>query len=505
MQFDSAIFFLFVVIVFAVYYLVPKLYRWTVLLAASFVFYAALGVPRLIFLLGWVIVVSYFTGRGIRNASGEPAKKRIYGAGVLLNLTALVYCRYLPFLSGNANALFRLLSIPCAIHVPEPLVSIGVSFYVFQSISYLTDVRLEVQEPEIRFTTFALYLSFFPKLLQGPIERAGSLIPQLHQNREFQYESARAALLLFAWGLFKKTVVADRLALFVNPVYDQVHSSGPFEGVSFLWATLFYSLQIYCDFSGYTDMAIGIAGLFNLKLSRNFDRPYLAASTAEFWRKWHISFSSWIFDYIFRPLQMKWRRLKMFGNVLALLVTFLVSGIWHGASWGFVIWGLLHGVYLSGHVLFAPLRKNMNRLLNVQKTRLLKLWQTAATFCLVSLAWIFFRAENPHDAVYILKHFFTGWSAYFSLFVSGIFHPKQWMMLFESVWGREQSLKEFVILGPVLSILFLCEGTSFFQGMKLRSFFEGNRIFRWCVCLAWIFVIFVFGVAERQRFIYFQF
>jgi alginate O-acetyltransferase complex protein AlgI len=505
MQFDSVIFYPYLAVVFALFYSLPKSFRPVVLLSASIVFYAALNVPHLILSLGWVIVISYFTGRTIRAASSEKAKKWIYVTGVLLNLTALVVCRYIPFLSDNMNVLFRLASYPFAIHVPEPLVSIGVSFYVFQAISYLTDIRLEVRDPETRFITFALYIGFFPKLLQGPIERAGALIPQLRLKEDFRYESARAALLLFAWGLLKKVVIADRLAIFVNSVYDRVHSLGVFEGVSFLWATIFYALQIYCDFSGYTDMAIGIAGLFNVRLINNFDKPYLANSIAEFWRKWHISFSSWIFDYIFRPLQMKWRKMKTVGNVMALMVTFLVSGIWHGASWGFIIWGLLHGIFLSAHVIYAPLKKNIIRLLNLKKTRALTIWRTFFTFCLVSLAWIFFRAQNVRDAMYILKHFFSGWASYLSLFTSGIFHSNRWKMLFESVWGGEPSLKEFAILLPILTVFLLFEYNSYFKNTKWIAIFNQNRIFRWFVYLTLISTIFIFGVAERQTFIYFKF
>jgi alginate O-acetyltransferase complex protein AlgI len=505
MQFDSVIFYPFLIFVFALFYSLPKSFRPSVMLLSSLVFYAALNVPHLIFSLGWVIVSSYVAGRSIRAASTESAKKWIYVTGVMLNLAVLVFCRYLPFLSENANSLFRLASLPAAIHIPQPLISIGVSFYVFQSISYLTDIRLEVQEPETRFITFALYLCFFPKLLQGPIERAGALIPQLGLNDEFHYESACASLLLFSWGLFKKIVIADRLALFVNPVYDQVRSLGTFEGVSFLWATIYYALQIYCDFSGYTDMAIGIAGLFNVRLTNNFNRPYLATSIVEFWRKWHISFSSWIFDYIFRPLQMKWRNMKNVGNVMALMVTFLVSGIWHGASWAFIVWGLLHGIYISLHVLYAPLKKKIYHSLNFEKSRLLSIWQSFFTFCLVSLAWIFFRARDLRDALYILEHFFSGWSSYLSLFTSGILHPNRWKLIFEPVWGKEQSLKGFLILQPILMIFIVFEFTSNFKNTKLMTFYNQNRIVRWFVYLILIGTIFVFGIAERKTFIYFQF
>jgi D-alanyl-lipoteichoic acid acyltransferase DltB (MBOAT superfamily) len=505
MQFDSVIFFPFLIFVFALFYSLPKSFRPSLLLLSSLVFYAALNVPYLILSLGWVIVSSYVAGRAIRAASGEPAKKWIYVTGVMLNLAVLVFCRYLPFLAENTNFLLRLASFQAAIPVPQPLISIGVSFYVFQSISYLTDIRLEVQEPETRFITLALYLCFFPKLLQGPIERSGAMIPQLNFRDDFNYGPARASLLLFSWGLFKKIVIADRLALFVDPVFDQVRSIGTFEGVSFFWATIYYSLQIYCDFSGYTDMAIGIAGLFNVKLTNNFNRPYLATSIAEFWRRWHISFSSWIFDYIFKPLQMKWRNMKKAGNVTALMVTFLVSGIWHGASWTFIVWGLLHGMYLSFHVLYAPFKKKIIHSLNLKKSRLLSVWQSFFTFSLVSLAWIFFRARDLRDALYILGHFFSGWSSYLSLFMSGLLHLNRWKMLFEPVWGSEQSFKEFLILQPILLIFIVFEFTSNLKNTKLMTLFNRNRIVRWLVYLIWVGAIFVFGVAERKTFIYFRF
>jgi len=505
MQFDSVIFYPFLMTVFALFYSLPKAFRPTLMLLSSLVFYAALNVPHLILSLALIILSSYIAGRSIRAASTESAKKWIYAAGVIFDLAVLVFCRYLPFLADNANSLFRIVSLPAVIRVPQPLISIGVSFYVFQSVSYLTDIRLEVQEPETRFITFALYICFFPKLLQGPIERARALIPQLGFNDEFNYESARASLLLFLWGLFKKIVIADRLALFVDPVYGQVRSLGTFEGVSFLWATLYYALQIYCDFSGYTDMAIGIAGLFNTKLTNNFNRPYLATSIAEFWRRWHISFSSWIFDYIFRPLQMKWRNMKTFGNISALMVTFLVSGIWHGASWAFIVWGLLHGIYLSLHALYAPLKKKIHQSRNLKKSPLLAIWQSLFTFTLVSLAWIFFRANDLRDALYILEHFFSGWSSYFTMFMSGVLHPNRWKPLFETVWVGEQSMKEFIILQPFLLVFLVYEFTSGFKNTGLKNLYQRNRIVRWLSYFILVYAIFVFGIAERKTFIYFQF
>jgi D-alanyl-lipoteichoic acid acyltransferase DltB (MBOAT superfamily) len=275
-------------------------------------------------------------------------------------------------------------------------VSIGVSYYSFQAISYLADLYLEVVEPEKHFGRYTLYLALFPKLLQGPIERAADLLPQLRQPYRFDYEVARSGLVLFAWGLFKKLVLADSFAQLVEPAFRNVagYSGGPL-----LFASYCYYIQLYFDFSGYTDMARGSARLFNLELSRNFDRPYLATSVADFWRRWHLSFSKWILDYIFKPLQLAWRGKGDRGTAAALLITFLVSGIWHGASWCFLAWGLLHGLYLAASVFYKPYQKRLYQALGLRKGALVTAWQRLVTFHLVTLAWVFFRAGSLSDAL----------------------------------------------------------------------------------------------------------
>ena len=279
--------------------------------------------------------------------------------------------------------------------------AIGVSYFVFQAISYLIDVYWRLQEPERHPGIFALYLSFFPKLLQGPIERAGDLLPQLRVPFRFDPDNFRVGLFTFAWGLFKKAVIADRLALYVNSAYGDLPGHA---GLPLLIATYLYALQIYYDFSGYTDMALGSARMFNIRLTQNFRTPYLAVSVADFWRRWHISFSRWILDYLFRPLQMHWRNLRQAGTVAALIVTFLLSGLWHGASWCFVIWGGLHGLYLASSVAYKPLKKKFSKRFNLGKSRWYGLWQIVVTFHLVCLAWIFFRSPTVGDAWYVLTH-----------------------------------------------------------------------------------------------------
>jgi alginate O-acetyltransferase complex protein AlgI len=401
MPFNSLKYFLFLPVVYLVFYLVGERARWSVLLAASLLFYAALNVPYLIVVLILVTITTYSFGIWLDQAGTPKAKRSLIWGGIAANLLILIIMKYLPFLSENLKALSALLSLDAKIQPVKIFVAIGVSYYVFQAISYLVDIYLEIEKPERHFGYFALYLAFFPKLLQGPIERAGDLIPQLKTRYEFNYDNMRLGMLLFTWGLFKKVVIADRLGLYVDAVYNDVHA---FSGLSLLLVTYAYAFQIYMDFSGYTDMALGSARLFNINLTQNFNSPYLATSVIDFWRRWHISFSRWILDYIFKPLQMQWRNWKNWGTATALIVTFLISGIWHGASWGFVIWGGLHGLYMACSVFYKPYQKKLHKALGIENTMLLKIWQVFVMFNLVSFAWVFFRASSLNDAFYVVPH-----------------------------------------------------------------------------------------------------
>jgi D-alanyl-lipoteichoic acid acyltransferase DltB (MBOAT superfamily) len=275
-----------------------------------------------------------------------------------------------------------------------------VSYFVFQAISYLADVHLETLQPERHLGYFALSLAFFPKLLQGPIERSGDLIPQLKAPWRFSYDDARRGIVLFAVGLFKKVAIADRLGLYVDAAYGfpQDHSGG-----TLLLATYAYAFQIYFDFAGYTDMARGAARLFGIDLTQNFRSPYLATSVGDFWRRWHISFSRWILDYIFKPLQLRWRRLGNVGVAAALAVAFLACGLWHGATSGFLAWGALHALYMVGALGWRPVQKKMHAVHERIDPRLLLSWQRFATFHLVCLAWVFFRAPTVQAAAGILE------------------------------------------------------------------------------------------------------
>jgi alginate O-acetyltransferase complex protein AlgI len=404
MTFTSLPFLLFFPATLILFSITPSRFRWLLLLAASYFFYACLKVPHLLIVLVFVTIVSHMCGLQIYKAASSKLKKFWLWAGITANLAVLILLKYIPFLVENMNFFLGWFSPefrPINVH---KLVAIGASYFVFQGISYLIDIYLEMLEPEKHPGYFALSISFFPKLLQGPIERGGNLLPQLRGIPSLSWENLRAGANLFLWGMFKKVVVADRLATFVDPVYNDVHA---YHGLSLVAATYLFALQIYFDFSGYTDMALGIARCFNIRLTQNFNSPYLATSIADFWRRWHISFSSWILDYIFKPLQFSFRDWPRWGAPLALMVTFIASGIWHGASWCFVIWGVLHGVYLSSSVLFRQQKRKLCKALALEKSRTLKVWQLFITFNLVCFSWIFFRSASIKDALYVAWHSIT--------------------------------------------------------------------------------------------------
>lgn len=405
MAFNSLQFFLFLPIVFLVYNFLPNRWRWVFLLISNLLFYLALQSPVLLIALAVVTLGSYFFGLWISKVQTEKIKKNLLLAGIIFNVLVLVIFKYVPFIVVNLNHLLILLPNSAPLKIPPEIPSIGVSFYIFQAMAYLINVYLEIAPAETNLGLFAVYQSFFPKLLQGPIERPEALLPQLKKPFTFDYNNVRDGLLLAGWGLFKKIVLADRLAIVVNTIFNDLPA---YNGFQLAFAAVLFSFQIYFDFSGYTDIALGVARLFNIQLTDNFNRPYLARNISDFWRRWHITFSRWILDYIFKPIQMALRDWGKWGTSIALLTTFLVSGIWHGANWTFIVWGLLHGVYMVISSLYAPLRKKIYSRLKLTKSRLAAAWQVFLTFSLVTFAWIFFRADTLQNGWYIVTRI-SGW------------------------------------------------------------------------------------------------
>jgi D-alanyl-lipoteichoic acid acyltransferase DltB (MBOAT superfamily) len=388
MLFTSPQYYLLLAASVAAFYLVGARYRWVALVLPSVGFYSGFGAPSLLAVLAWVALSNFWLGLRIASSISDSIKRGWFWAGVALNLGALVFAKYADVCFGGRLS-------------EQFVVTVGVSYYTVQATSYLADIYRGVAEPERHPGYFLLYLCFFPKLAQGPIERANDLLPQLRSAGRIEYVSLRRGAVMIALGLFKKMVLADRLGPYVDPVFDvTLHHH---VGATLIAAAYVYAAQIYLDFSGYTDIALGSARLFNIRLTPNFASPYLSLSVPEFWRRWHISFSRCILDYIFRPLQRELRDWGKLGTVLALLAAFLFSGFWHGTGWPFIAWGLLHGLYLAASVVTAPARRRLNRVLPLPAI-LLNTWRWLLTFNLIALSWIVFRCGTLADAWYFVSH-----------------------------------------------------------------------------------------------------
>ncbi|CAN5630709.1 MBOAT family protein [soil metagenome] len=399
MLFNSLSFAIFFIIVTTAYFVLPYRWRWGLLLIASCYFYMAF-IPIYILILLFTILVDYIAGLHIEQAQGK--KRQLFLIfSIIANVGVLAFFKYFNFLNVNFASLAHFLDWNYPIQNLSILLPIGLSFHTFQSLSYTIEVYRGRQKAERHLGIFALYVMFYPQLVAGPIERPQHILYQFREQHDFDYDRVKSGLILMAWGLFKKVVIADRLAVFVNTIYgDPTH----YTGFALVLATYFFAYQIYCDFSGYSDIAVGAARVMGFRLMENFQQPYLAQSIGEFWRRWHISLSSWFRDYLYIPLGGN--RVSRARWYLNTLIVFTVSGLWHGASWTFIIWGALHGFYM----MIGSLTKGKLALDTSKWGRLAflgNLFSTLITFHLVAFAWIFFRAATLRDAWYIVTHLFT--------------------------------------------------------------------------------------------------
>ena len=387
MLFTSLQFVLFFIVVTILFYLLPHKYRWMLLLLASCYFYMAF-VPVYILILGFTIIIDYFAGINIEKSVGHK-RKALLIISLIANIGVLCFFKYYNFINENIRMALSGWHYKTPLPYLSILLPIGLSFHTFQAMSYTIEVYRGNQPAEHKFGVYALYVMFYPQLVAGPIERPQNLLPQFHAKHEFNAHNVSQGLQQMLIGFVKKLVVADRIALYVNNVYD--HSATQ-SGKSLALATVFFAFQIYCDFAGYTDIAIGAAKVMGFDLMRNFKRPYLAVSVTEFWQRWHISLSTWFRDYVYIPLGgNRMGRLTQFAN---LLIVFLLSGLWHGARWTFIIWGALNGLFMVGELMLGiTSRRNW-------PTTVVK---TLTTFILVCITWVFFRAPSMENAYYILK------------------------------------------------------------------------------------------------------
>lgn len=395
MLFNSLQFIVFFIIVTLAYFSIRHQYRWILLLGASCYFYMAF-VPIYILILGGTILVDYFIGI-LLDESRDKWRKLILTISIIVNIGVLVVFKYYNFFLNNIYKIPGTSFLHYFLPALSIILPIGLSFHTFQALSYTIEVYRKRQKAERHFGIYALYVMYYPQLVAGPIERPQNLLPQLRASNSFDFERLKSGLIQMAWGFLKKIVIADRLAMLVDHSYADVFSSN---GLTLLVATIFYSFQIYCDFSGYADIAIGASRVMGIDLMANFRTPYLSKSIAEFWKRWHISLSTWFKDYVYIPLGGN--KVKVSRWYFNLLIVFILSGFWHGANWTFIIWGLLHGIYL----IFAIEKQKWKDKLGLQislPSLLNKSLDIIITFSLVAFAWIFFRSSNVSSAILVIS------------------------------------------------------------------------------------------------------
>lgn len=402
MLFTSFEFLIFLTAVFALWRLVPEAGKGLVLLGGSYVF-CGWWQPWFLLVLGFCTLVSWVAGRFMARVLDVKQRKWVLIGAVVVNLVPLLFFKYANFFNESLYGVLAFGGWPYSAPRLDLLLPLGISFYTFQAVSYCADVYRGRVAADSGLVSFALYMSFFPRLVSGPIERAGNLLPQLTRANRFSSQLFASGVRLFMWGVFKKVVIADRMGMYVDMVFAD---PGVMAGKTALLGAWMFSLQIYCDFSAYMDMAVGCGRMFGIELSRNFNFPYMARSIGDFWRRWHITLTSWFRDYVYIPLggnqvgDRKWVR-----NILAV---FLLSGLWHGAAWTFVFWGGLHGAfYLAGRYT-GRIRDRVRRAVGLSGNPA-AVWQVVVTFQLVSLAWVFFRAETIGGAFSLIRNMFVQW------------------------------------------------------------------------------------------------
>ncbi len=467
MLFNALHFLLFFIIITLSYFSLGKTGRWRLLLFASCYFYMIFR-PEYILILFFTIVIDYYAGIWIENAQGS-RRKLLLIISLISNIGILAYFKYFNFLNANLSGLLWQIKFTNPIPFIDFILPIGLSFHTFQAMSYTIEVYRGNQKSERHFGIYALYVMFYPQLVAGPIERPQNVLPQFHKFQNYNWENVKSGLMMMAWGFFKKVVIADRLAMMVDFAYKDPQQQN---GLTLLIATFFYSFQIYCDFSGYSDIALGSAKVMGYDLMENFRSPYFAKSIAEFWRRWHISLSTWFRDYLYIPLggnrKGEWR--QYFNQFFV----FMISGLWHGPKWTFVAWGTLHGLYL----IFAILRDKYFNSFSLPKNYFGKTINLLITFVLVMLAWVFFRADTMRNALVVLKKIFT--ANLQDTFASPLNHV-------------EIGLSVILII-----ILMLKERFYFYISTKNDTKF-------YVLLIGFVVVNYFLGVFNTNQFIYFQF
>lgn len=473
MLFNSLQFVGFFVIVTSLFFLLPHKYRWLLLLLSSCYFYMSF-VPVYILVLSFTIVVDYFAGIFIEKSKGKKRKFFLL-LSIIANIGVLGFFKYFNFLNDNVSFFLKLFNFTNPVSNLNFFLPIGLSFHTFQAMSYTIEVYRKNQRAERKFGIYALYVMFYPQLVAGPIERPQNIMHQFYEPKKFDYDRVVAGLKIMIWGYFKKLVVADRLSIYVNTVYNNSHHHS---GATLLVATIFFWLQIYCDFSGYSDIAIGSAKVMGYNLMENFRRPFFGKGIADKWYRWHISLYSWFRDYVYTPLAKKAKRNR--NRLLFYIVfIFLLSGLWHGANWTFIIWGTFSGLTIVAERIYQDKvrpHKYISRLW-------LTIWGTIISFFVTAFSCLFFRAQSVGDAMHIIKAIFT-WQ-------SGNFFK-----------GTPPVNFYYSLIGILILLT-----VEFFQEYFPQVKFISNKsvVVRYIGYILLLTVILMIGVFNGNQFIYFQF
>ena len=496
MSFNSMEFLLFFPVVVLIYFIIPHKVRWVWLLLASYYFYMSWN-PKYALLMGTSTVITYLCGILIGRTQQKKSKNQIFMKklwvvlSLVLNLAILFFFKYFYFAVSSINSIFSYLNLAPVQVSFDVILPVGISFYTFQALGYTLDVYRGEIKPEKNLGRYALFVSFFPQLVAGPIERSKNLLHQLREKHTFDLDRVKDGLLLMLWGFFLKIVIADRAAILVDQVYNHYEEYG---AVALILATVLFAVQIYCDFSSYSNIAIGAARVMGFHLMTNFEEPYLASSVAGFWRRWHISLSTWFRDYVYIPLGGN--RVKKGRWAFNVMVVFLLSGLWHGAGWTFVIWGGLHGAYqiIGGYL--RPWKQKIWKAMHVNADAAsFRIGQILVTFLLVDFGWIFFRSNSLDQAKTIIRKMFVE------------FEWPQLSLNYLTTLGLDYQ-QLMILLGAVLvlAVVSLCH----YRGIHIRPLIERQQLwFRWSCYLSLLFAVLSFGILgvryTTSPFLYFQF
>lgn len=505
MLFNTIQFVIFFCCIFFLYYRTPKQHRYLILLFSSYYFYSCWKLEALYLIMGSTLI-DFYLGRKLEEAEEQTQRKKYLYLSVGSNFLVLFIFKYFEFFSPAFKSIFEYWNLNYPLNNVEIFLPLAISFYTLQKISYCVDVYYKKIPAEKHLGHFALFVAFWPQLVAGPIERAGNIIPQLKKHHEFDYQRVTDGLRLMLWGFFKKIVIADRLAAIVNLGYSNTETT---PGIILLVSTYFFAFQIYCDFSGYTDIARGSAKIFGIDLMENFRLPYYARTLSEYWKRWHISLSTWFKDYVYIPLGgNRVSKPRWYFNIF---MVFFLSGVWHGANWNFLAWGALHGIMMVFAVFTMKERTRLASFFKIDKNpAFLNCWKIFWTFHLLLLGRVFFRATTISDAFNILKSFVfkipQELSHLFNSFVLGTANATNLFSNFSLV-DTGVNKRDFVI-GALLILLletihFLSRKDTLAIEERIGSF---NKFFRRTAYYAALVLIFALGTyGTQEQFIYFHF